>query len=66
MVSNGGLAQPMYFVHSTTSRIPHPWRFHGWAAMPMGSGGFAHADLRISGLIDQNRAFAIGAMANAS
>jgi hypothetical protein len=48
----GGLAQPMYFVQSTTNWMPHPWQFHGWAAMPMGSGGFADLKLRFLALVD--------------
>ena len=32
--------------------MPHPWRFHGWAAMPLASGDFADAKLRFLGLID--------------
>jgi hypothetical protein len=40
---------------------------HGWAAMAMGSGGFADLKLGFPGLIDQNRAaFAVGAMAGAA
>jgi hypothetical protein len=39
--SPGGLAQPMYLVQSTTSWMPHPWHFHGWAATPMRSGDSA-------------------------
>jgi hypothetical protein len=47
--------------------MPHPWRFHGWAAMTMGSGDFADVELCSSGLIDQNRAgFAIGVMSEAA
>jgi hypothetical protein len=51
----------------TRHGMPHPWRFHGWAAMPMGSGDFADVKLRFLGLIDQNRAaFAIGVMSEAA
>jgi hypothetical protein len=32
--------------------MPHPWRFHGWAAMPRGSGDFADVKLCFLGLID--------------
>jgi len=47
--------------------MPHPWRFHGWAAMPMGSGDFADVKLCFSGLINQNwAAFAVGVMAEAA
>src|SRR5258708_26617074 len=47
--------------------MPHPWRFHGWAAMAMGSGDFADVELCFLGLIDQNRAaFAIGVMSEAA
>jgi len=40
------LAQPTYFVRSTTSWMPHPWRFHGWAAMPAGSRDLADPQTR--------------------
>ena len=47
--------------------MPHPWRFHGWAAMPMGSGDFADGNLRYRVFIYQNwAAFARGAMAKAA
>jgi hypothetical protein len=43
------------------NRMPHTWRFHGWAAMPTGSGDLADVKLWFSGLTDKNRtAFAIG------
>jgi hypothetical protein len=50
-----GLAQPRHFARASVNGMPHPWRFHGWAAMPMGSGDFADVKLRFSSLIDQNR-----------
>jgi hypothetical protein len=54
-------------VARNTAWMPHPWRFHGWAAMPMGSGDFADVKLCSSGLIDQNRAgFSIGVMSEAA
>jgi hypothetical protein len=63
----GGLAQPMYFVQSTTNWMPHPWQFHGWAAMPRGSGDFADVKLRFFGLVDENRsAFATGVVPEAA
>jgi len=47
--------------------MPHPWHFHGWAAMPMGSGDFADVKLGFSGLIDENRAaLPIGVMSEAA
>ena len=36
----------------TRHGMPHPWHFHGWATMPMGSGDFADVKLRSSALID--------------
>jgi hypothetical protein len=52
MLRAGGLAQPTYFLQATVSWMPHPWRFHGWAARPRGSGDFADVKLRFLGLID--------------
>jgi len=46
------LAEPTHFVRATMNWMPHPWRFHGWAAMPMGSGDFADLKLRFLGLVD--------------
>ena len=37
----GGLARPTHLVRASANWMPHPWRFHGWAAIPMGSGDFA-------------------------
>jgi hypothetical protein len=30
-----GLAQPTHFPQPSANRMPHPWQFHGWDAMPM-------------------------------
>jgi hypothetical protein len=47
--------------------MPHPWRFHGWAAMPTGSGDFADVKLCSSNLIDHDRAgFSISIMSEAT
>jgi hypothetical protein len=46
------LFQFLAFYFNSLNWMPHPWRFHGWAAMPMGSGDFADVKLRFSGLID--------------
>jgi hypothetical protein len=47
--------------------MPHPWRFHGWAATLMGPGDFADVKLCFSGLIDRNwAAFVVGVMAVAA
>jgi hypothetical protein len=35
-VGIGGLAQPTHFVRASVNWMPHPWRFHGWAAMQTG------------------------------
>jgi hypothetical protein len=52
---------------ATANGMPHPWRFHGWAAIPWGSGDFADTKLRFSGFIDHNwAAFAIGVMSKAA
>ena len=59
-----GLAKPTHFVRPSVNWMPHPWRFHGWAAMPMGSGDFADVKPRFSALIHQNWAtFFVGVMA---
>src|SRR5882757_5877909 len=34
-------------------RLPHPWRFHGWA-LPMGSRNIADVNLGFLAFIDQN------------
>jgi len=48
-------------------RMPHPWQFHGWAAMHIGSGDFADVKLRFLDLIDYNRAaFAMSVMSKAA
>jgi hypothetical protein len=31
-VARRGLAQPTYFLAAIANGMPHPWRFHGWAA----------------------------------
>src|SRR5579863_10344937 len=42
--------------------MPHPWRLHGWAGMPLGSGDFADVKLCLSGLVDQNRRASLWAL----
>jgi len=62
-----GLAEPTHFVPASVNWMPHPWRLHGWAAMPTGSGDFADVKLRFLSLVDENRsAFAIGVMSEAA
>jgi hypothetical protein len=49
-------AGPADVFHPNKSELDaHPWGFHGWGTMPMGSGDFADLKLCFPGLIDQNR-----------
>jgi hypothetical protein len=46
-----GAAQPTHFVGASANWMPHPWRFHGWAAVPMGSADFADSKLGFASLV---------------
>jgi hypothetical protein len=44
--ARGGWPSRRTFVRASVNWMPHPWRFHGWAAMPTDSGDFGDVKLQ--------------------
>ena len=46
-----GLAQPTESIQLSENGLPHPWQFHGWAAMPLPSRDSADVKLTFLSLV---------------